>query len=82
MNPLLLDDYDSKLIGRATGEFGKDVELVSMAVGTVLPVSCSMGMEGGYATIPIPEHVLGCWLWRGEEGRNASQTGAAQPAQE
>ncbi|XP_025023410.1 uncharacterized protein C7orf31 homolog [Python bivittatus] len=27
MNPLLLDDYNAKLIGRATGELGKDVEL-------------------------------------------------------
>ncbi|XP_066485241.1 sperm-associated microtubule inner protein 4 [Tiliqua scincoides] len=27
MNPLLLDDYDAKVIGRATGELGKDVEL-------------------------------------------------------
>ncbi|XP_042331484.1 uncharacterized protein C7orf31 homolog [Sceloporus undulatus] len=27
MNPLLLDDYDAKIIGRATGELGKDVEL-------------------------------------------------------
>ncbi|XP_060137040.1 sperm-associated microtubule inner protein 4 [Zootoca vivipara] len=27
MKPLLLDDHDSKMIGRATGELGKDVEL-------------------------------------------------------
>ncbi|XP_061441660.1 sperm-associated microtubule inner protein 4 [Rhineura floridana] len=27
MNPLLLDDYDYKVIGRTTGELGKDVEL-------------------------------------------------------
>ncbi|XP_053118089.1 uncharacterized protein C7orf31 homolog isoform X2 [Hemicordylus capensis] len=27
MNPLLLDDYDAKVIGRATGELGKDIEL-------------------------------------------------------
>ncbi|XP_053876425.1 uncharacterized protein C7orf31 homolog [Malaclemys terrapin pileata] len=27
MNPLVLDDYDMKLIGRVTGELGEDVEL-------------------------------------------------------
>uniref|UniRef100_A0A8C4YK85 Sperm microtubule inner protein 4 n=1 Tax=Gopherus evgoodei TaxID=1825980 RepID=A0A8C4YK85_9SAUR len=27
MNPLILDDYDMKLIGRVTGELGEDVEL-------------------------------------------------------
>ncbi|KAF7237749.1 hypothetical protein EYD10_15567 [Varanus komodoensis] len=27
MNPLLLDDYDAKIIGRATGELGKEVAL-------------------------------------------------------
>lgn len=33
MNPLQLDDYNAKLIGRATGELGKNVDLVSMENG-------------------------------------------------
>lgn len=29
MNPLILDDYYMKTVGRLTGELGEDVELVS-----------------------------------------------------
>lgn len=35
MQPLVLDDYDVKLIGRITGELGEDVELVSTAVTSI-----------------------------------------------
>ena len=31
MNPLILDDYYMKAVGRLTGELGVDVELVSTA---------------------------------------------------
>lgn len=31
MNPLILDDYYMKAVGRLTGELGTDVELVSTA---------------------------------------------------
>lgn len=33
MNPLQLDDYNATLIGRATGELGKNVDLVSTESG-------------------------------------------------
>ncbi|XP_074842265.1 sperm-associated microtubule inner protein 4 [Carettochelys insculpta] len=38
MNPLVLDDYDMKLIGRVTGELGEDVELKETFLPTLSQV--------------------------------------------